>query len=67
MLPEIEAVETAVTKPLPLTVTTGIEVVEPNVPTLLLTVTNVVVRLPAVVVKSPVNAGDSISHEVPVS
>ena len=39
-----EAVDTAVTRPLALTVTTGICVCEPNVPTLLLTVASVTAR-----------------------
>ena len=47
----IEAVVTAVTKPLALTVTTGIAVVVPNVPTVLLTVAKV---------KAPVTAADPL-------
>jgi hypothetical protein len=49
------AVDTAVTRPLALTVTTGIKVCEPNVPVLLLTVANVVTVLTEVI--SPVKFG----------
>ena len=49
------AVDTAVTKPLALTVTTGIRVCEPNCPTLELTVANAVAVLTEVM--SPVKFG----------
>jgi hypothetical protein len=55
--PATLAVDTAVTKPLALTVTTGIEVDEPNEPTLLFTVAKValVIAVPVLPdrVKSP--------------
>jgi hypothetical protein len=41
-VPEIEAVFTAVIKPLPLTVITGMLVADPNEPVLLFTVANVI-------------------------
>jgi hypothetical protein len=48
----------AVTRPLPVTVMAGIAVPLPHAPVLVLTVARVVPSAPAVVVKSPVSAGN---------
>ncbi len=56
-LPLMLAVVTAVIKPLPFTVMTGVAVELPNVPGVLLTVASVLTVLPAVLVTSPVYAG----------
>ena len=53
---EMEAVVTPVTKPLAFTVTTGIEVAEPNVPTFELTVANVKTADTSAVPSTPANA-----------
>lgn len=57
---------TAVTRPFALTVNCGICVTEPNVPTFELTVFNVELTLPAMVVKSPVNAGICVAVKDPL-
>ena len=64
--PATTAVVTAVTKPLALTVTIGIAVLEPNEPMLLFTVANVNALAPAVLVASPVNAGSLAAGKVPL-
>ncbi len=61
------AVDAAVMRPLALTVKVGIAVEDPKLPTLLLTVARVVVREPAVVVMSPVNAGNDAAVRVPTT
>ena len=61
----IEAVVTAVTRPLALTVTTGIAVVEPAEPTSELTVANVTAPVSAIVASPDITL--SIQTELPVS
>ena len=55
------------TKPLPLTVTTGIELEPPNVPVLLFTVARVKELVPAVLEASPEKAGSLAALSVPLS
>lgn len=57
----------AVTKPLALTVNCPTWVAEPKVPTLLLTVAKAVTKDPAVVVTSPVRAGNLPAARVPLA
>ena len=56
----------AVSNPLPLTVNVGPAVALPKLPTLELTVASVVASAPAVVVMSPVSAGNCAAWSVPV-
>jgi hypothetical protein len=60
------AVDTAVTKPLALTVITGIELEPPNEPVLLFTVANVSALVPAVLEASPEKAGSLAALRVPL-
>ena len=64
--PDTAAVDTAVIKPLPLTVITGTAVDEPKEPVLLLTVAKVNALVPAVLVASPENAGSLAAPSVPL-
>jgi len=63
---DIFAVETAVIKPLPLTVITGTTVVDPNDPVFEFTVARVKELVPAVLEASPENAGSLASPSVPL-
>jgi hypothetical protein len=65
--PDTVAVDTAVIKPLPFTVITGIDVVEPNAPVLEFTVASVKADVLTVLVASPVNAGSLAAGSVPVA
>ena len=58
-------VEAAVIRPLALTVNAGMAVEEPKLPTLPFTVANVIARLPAEFVTSPVCAGSCAACNVP--
>jgi hypothetical protein len=64
--PDTVAVETAVIKPLPFTVITGTDVVEPNEPVLEFTVASVRVLLPAELEASPTSAGSLAAANVPL-
>jgi hypothetical protein len=65
--PATVAVVTEVTNPLPFTVTTGIELAEPNEPVVLFTVARVKADVPAVAVASPVKAGSLAAGKVPLA
>jgi hypothetical protein len=65
--PDTAAVVTAVIKPLPFTVITGILEVEPKEPVLEFTVANVRVLLPAELEASPAKAGSLAAANVPLA